>query len=92
MVYASGYGAYGDILVAVLFDTNDKIIGLIVDASVDTPDIGGKCADRSYTDLYIGATSGKDVDVLSGASFTSWAIQDAVDYALANLQTVKEAG
>ena len=92
VVYASGYGAYGDILVAVLFDANDKIIGLIVDASADTPDIGGRCEDRSYTDLYIGATSGKDVDVLSGASFTSWAIQDAVDYALANLNTVKGAG
>ena len=92
VVYASGYGAYGDIVVAVLFDSNDKIIGLIVDASADTPDIGGKCADRSYTDKYIGATSGKDVDVLSGASFTSWAIQDAVDYALANLNTVKGAG
>ena len=92
VVYGSGYGAYGDILVAVLFDTNDKIIGLIVDASEDTPDIGGKCEDRSYTDLYIGATSGKDVDVLSGASFTSWGIQDAVDYALANLNTVKGAG
>ena len=91
VVYASGFGAYGDIMVAVLFDTNDQIIGLIVDASEDTPDIGGKCEDRSYTDLYIGATSGKDVDVLSGASFTSWAIQDAVDVALANLHLVKAA-
>ena len=92
VVYASGYGAYGDILVAVLFDSDDKIIGLIVDASADTPDIGGRCEDRSYTDLYIGATSGKDVDALSGASFTSMGIQDAVDYALANLNTVKGAG
>ena len=92
VVYASGYGAYGDILVAVLFDSNDTIIGLIVDASVDTPDIGGRCEDRSYTDLYIGATSGKDVDALSGASFTSMGIQDAVDYALANINTVKGAG
>ena len=46
---------------------------------------------REYTDKYIGAKSGKDVDVVSGASFTSWAVQDSVDYALANLQTVKEA-
>jgi len=44
---------------------------------------------RFNTDLFIGATSGKDVDVLSGASFTSWAIQDSVDYALANLELVK---
>ena len=92
VVYGSGYGAFSDVLVAVLFDSNDKIIGLIVDASEETPDIGGRCTDRSYTDLYIGATSGKDVDVLSGASFTSWGIQDAVDYALANLNNVKGAG
>ena len=46
---------------------------------------------RDFTDQFIGATSGKDVDVITGASFTSWAIQDSVDYALANLQIVKEA-
>jgi len=89
VVYGSGYGAFSDVLVAVLFDSNDKIIGLIVDASGETPDKGIKCESRDYTDLYIGATSGKDVDVLSGASFTSWAIQDSVDYALANLELVK---
>ena len=73
----------------ILFDSNDKIIGLIVDASGETPEKGIKCESREYTDLFIGATSGKDVDVLSGASFTSWAIQDSVDYALANLELVK---
>ena len=89
VVYGSGYGAFSDVLVAVCFDSNDKIIGLIVDASGETEEKGIKCESREYTDLYIGATSGKDVDVLSGASFTSWAIQDAVDYALENLAAVK---
>lgn len=91
VVYSSGYGAFSDVLVAVLFDSNDSIIGLIVDASGETPEKGIKCQDRAYTDQFIGATSGKDVDVLTGASFTSWAIQDAVDYALANLEAVKNA-
>lgn len=89
VVYGTGYGAFSDVLVAVLFDTNDSIIGLIVDASGETPEKGIKCESREYTDLFIGATSGKDVDVLTGASFTSWAIQDSVDYALANLELVK---
>jgi len=89
VVYGSGYGAFSDVYVAVLFDSNDSIIGLIVDASGETEEKGIKCMSRDYTDLFIGATSGKDVDVLSGASFTSWAIQDAVDYALANLAAVK---
>ena len=89
VVFGSGYGAFSDVLVAVLFDTNDSIIGLIVDASGETEEKGIKCMSRDYTDKFIGATSGKDVDVLSGASFTSWAIQDAVDYALANLAIVK---
>lgn len=92
VVYGTGYGAFSDVYVAVLFDTNDKIIGLIVDASGETPEKGVQCASREYTDLFIGATSGKDVDVRSGASFTSWAIQDSVDYALANLELVKNAG
>ena len=92
VVYGSGLGAFSDVLVAVLFDSNDSIIGLIVDASGETPDRGIKCESREFTDLFIGATSGKDVDVVSGASFTSWAVQDAVDYALENLQTVKAAG
>lgn len=91
VVYASGYGAFSDVLVAVFFDANDSIIGLHVDASGETPDKGQQCMSRDYTDKYIGVTSGKDVDVVSGASFTSWAIQDSVDYALANLQIVKEA-
>lgn len=89
VVYGSGYGAFSDVLVAVLFDTNDQIIGLIVDASGETPDIGGRCQEREYTDTYIGATSGKEVEALSGASFTSMGIQDAVDYALENLAAVK---
>lgn len=91
VVYGTGYGAFSDVLVAVLFDTNDKIIGLIVDASGETEEKGVKCSSRDYTDRFIGATSGKDVDVLSGASFTSWAIQDSVDYAIANLAAVKGA-
>ena len=91
VVYGSGYGAFSDVLVAVLFDKNDSIIGLIVDASGETEEKGIKCESRDYTDCFIGATSGKDVDVLSGASFTSWAIQDSVDYALANLELVKGA-
>ncbi len=89
VVYGTGYGAFSDVLVAVCFDTNDSIIGLIVDASGETEEKGIKCESREYTDLFIGVTSGKDVDVLSGASFTSWAIQDSVDYALANLELVK---
>ena len=91
VVYASGYGAFSDVLVAVFFDANDSIIGLHIDASGETPDKGQQLMNREYTDQYIGATSGKDVDVVSGASFTSWAVQDSVDYALANLQIVKEA-
>lgn len=91
VVYGSAYGAFSDVLVAVLFDANDRIIGLIVDASGETPDKGQQCSSRDYTDRFIGVTSGKDVDVVSGASFTSWAIQDSVDYALANLPLVKEA-
>ena len=92
VVYASGYGAFSDVLVAVLFDSSDSIIGLIVDASGETPEKGQQCESRDFTDRFIGVSSGKDVDVISGASFTSMAIQDAVDYALANINLVKEAG
>lgn len=89
VVYSSGYGAFSEVLVAVLFDSNDSIIGLVVDASGETPDKGYQCMQREFTDKFIGATSGKDVDVVSGSSFTSWAVQDSVDYALANINNVK---
>ena len=89
VVFGSGYGAFSDVLVATLFDADNNIIGLIVDASGETEEKGMKCSHRDYTDRFIGVSSGKDVDVISGASFTSWAIQDAVDYALEKVDIIK---
>ena len=43
-------------------------------------------------DSFIGVSGGSEVDGVSGATITSDAIKGAVDIAIANLQTVKEAG
>ncbi len=91
VVYAGAQGLQSEVKVAVCFDQGDKIIGLIVDSSGETPGIGDKAAAKEYTDQFIGVESGDAVDVISGSTFTSTAVKDAVNIAIANLETVKNA-
>ena len=92
VVYASGTGMMGPVAVAVFFDANDSIIGAIADTSAETPGYGQPLGEGEYMDSFIGVSSGSEVDGVSGATITSDAIKGAVDIAIANLQTVKEAG
>ncbi len=91
VVYAGAQGLQSEVKVAVCFDQNDKIIGLIVDASGETPGIGDKAAEKAYTDQFIGVESGDAVDIISGSTFSTAAVKDAVNIAIANLETVKAA-
>ncbi len=91
VVYAAAQGLFSEVRVAVVFDSSDAIVGVVVDASGETEGIGSKAAEADYTDKFIGVTSGSDVDTISGATFTSDAVRSAVDLAIANLPTVKEA-
>ena len=92
VVYASGTGMMGPVPVAVFFDAGDSIIGAIADTSAETPGYGQPLGEGEFMDSFIGVSSGSEVDGVSGATITSDAIKGAVDIAIANLQTVKEAG
>lgn len=92
VVYGAAQGLMSEVKVAVFFDTNDSIVGLVVDPADETPGIGTLAAEKDYTDLFIGVASADEVDVLSGATFTSTAVKDSVNIAIANLNTVKGAG
>lgn len=91
VVYASAQGLMSEVRVAVFFDESDSIVGLVVDASGETPGIGDKAAQKDYTDQFIGVSSGDDVDVISGSTLTSTAVKDSVNLAIANLAAVKVA-
>ena len=91
VVYAGAQGLQSEVKVAVCFDSSDNIIGLIVDTSGETPGIGDKAAEKEFTDKFIGVKSGDEVDVISGSTFSTSAVKDAVNIAIANLEAVKSA-
>lgn len=69
---AAGIG--GDVIVTMTFDTN-KITGVVIDASHETPGIGQKAAVELKKQLLLG--QGAKVDTVSGASITSSAVRKA---------------
>lgn len=92
VVYGAAQGFASQVMVAVCFDANDAIVGVIADVSGETPGIGSLAGEKSYTDQFIGVASADEVDTLSGATFASGAVKEAVNLAIANLNTVKGAG
>ena len=47
---------------------------------------------RRFTSQFAGVESADGVDTITGATISSTAVKDAVNQAISNLQTVKEAG
>ncbi|MBR4075132.1 MAG: FMN-binding protein [Firmicutes bacterium] len=86
-----GFG--GPVTVMTGFDAEGKITGVTVtDASDETPGLGSKATLPAYTDQFVGATTVKFGDVdgdatridgVSGATYTSTAVFNAVDAAVA---------
>lgn len=91
VVFAAEPGMMGDVPVAVCFDPSGAIVGVSVDASSETPGLGDLCAEPSFTDKFIGAASGDEVDAISGSTMTSNGVKAGVNAAIANLETVKGA-
>ncbi len=92
VVYGAAQGMLSEIRVAVFFDTNDTILGIVADCSQETPDLGTKAGEEDFTSQFAGVTSSDEVDTITGATISSTAVKDAVNQAISNLQTVKEAG
>ncbi|MGI5929014.1 FMN-binding protein [Pseudoflavonifractor sp.] len=92
VVYGAAQGMLSEIRVAVFFDTNDTILGIVADCSQETPGLGTMAGEEDFTSQFAGVTSADGVDTITGATISSTAVKDAVNQAISNLQTVKEAG
>ena len=86
----NGFG--GAVILMVGVDANGQITGVQKLEASETPGIGS----NALTDTYLGKFAGNDkaeaVDFISGASFTSKAVRNGVNAALAQYKAVKAAG
>ena len=78
---ASAQGCLSEVGVTVTI-TGGKVTNVVIDASGETPDLGGKAADRLAAALMTaGSTVG--VDAITGSTMTSEAVFSAMDACLA---------
>ena len=87
---AKGYG--GTVSCVVGFDPSGKLVGISVSAPDETPGLGNNVVKPAFTDQFIGATSapalGTEIDGVTGASFSSRAVEAAVAEAFALLEKI----
>ena len=82
---AEGFNA-GIVVVDAELDDEGRIASLSIDASSQTPEIGGQVeTDKNFLSRFIGkklpVTLGEDVDAVSGATVSSQAVVDALNNA-----------
>ena len=82
---AEGFNA-GIVVVEAELDAEGKIESISIDASSQTPEIGGQVeSDKNFQTRFIGKTLpitlGEDVDAVSGATVSSQAVVDALNNA-----------
>lgn len=84
---ASGYSGK-DVTVYVAFDTDGVITGIQVDASTQTAGVGSKVGVSDFYNGFLGwdasneVAAGNPVDTISGASYSSIAVFEAVNSAI----------
>ncbi|MFA5015353.1 MAG: RnfABCDGE type electron transport complex subunit G [Actinomycetota bacterium] len=84
MADGSGYG--GDIEILVGLDNNFGIIGISILAQTETPGLGSRITESSFTDQFKGlsvsdialASEGGKIDAITGATISSRAVVDAI--------------
>lgn len=77
-----GYG--GDVTVMVGFTPDGIISGISADVSKETPGLGNKAGRPAFLDQFIGMGDGEiKVDAISGATYSSQAVQNGVIAAVA---------
>ena len=82
---AEGFNA-GIVVVEASLDAEGRIESLSIDASSQTPEIGGQVeSDKNFRTRFLGktlpVTLGEDVDAISGATVSSQAVVDALNNA-----------
>ena len=90
LIYGNAEGIGGHVAVAVAFDEDGAIVGILPDVSSETPDIGGLVPDDAdFMDAFIGETDTEGIEPVAGATVTSEGIIDAVDNAVRAFSEVK---
>ena len=82
---ASAYGIYSDVTVTMTFDEN-SITDVVIDASGETAEIGGKAAQEMVTQILNGQTV--EVDGISGATVTGNAVRKAAAQCVAQAKGI----
>ncbi len=90
---AAGFGMQemgGDVPVTVYTAMNEDgtVAGIYVDVSGESGP-GPAAAETTYTSLFAGVASADDVDVLAGSTYTSGAVKEAVNKAIAVYAAIK---
>lgn len=75
-----GYG--GDVAVTVALDPDGAVIGISADVSTETVGVGSKAGEADYLNRYLGQSGTAQVDAVTGATYTSSAVQRGVNAAL----------
>ena len=85
VITASAQGYKGEITVTVGFDNEGTVVGLNADVSTETVGIGTKAGSDAYLANYMGLTEGAGaaVDTITSATYSSRAVRQAIDYAMA---------
>lgn len=87
---ASNKGYGGDVVVTVGFDAEGKIINVKADVGTETTGVGSKVGESATLEKFVGLSgSAADVTLISGATYTSNAVRNGVNDALAAVAAVK---
>ncbi len=76
----SGYN--GEITAAVGVSADGALTGFTVLSHSETAGLGAKCADKEYQKTFVGLRSAANMDMISGATFTSTALKELCGAAL----------
>ena len=83
-----GYG--GDVTVTVGLNAEGKIVGISADVSTETQGVGSKTGEAKFLDKFLGLSGNADgIDSLTGASYSSAAVKNSVNAALAAFGKIK---
>ena len=88
---ASAKGLLSDVKVTITLNADGTIATMVVDASGETPAIAGPCTEEAFLSQFIGKKGPFTADVVSGATFTSNAVINAVNSLFPAEEAVEEA-
>ncbi len=91
LIVTQGEGYNGPITVMTAFDLKGSILGIRVTEHKETPGVGTKAMDEAFTSQFTGKTDTAGIQTVSGATFSSKGVLEAVNQATALFEKAKEA-